>query len=151
MQGTITVHSFAPLMGKFFKHIITTATLLILSANMLFSNNLSNPVLISISNKADLKTYFITPLCTTEVNFYTQEVLLKDDYIKKAVVTDTEEDVEHLNCKKNISQLKLISCHFKQQLPSVSLSKNSAITFMPIFYLSKKATSLYLLFEVFRI
>jgi hypothetical protein len=146
------VHSFANLMVKIFRHSVILIILFLVSSNSLLSNTLYPSFLIPVAQKTEVKSFCKTQLHGTDANFYTEYFPLKDEFIKKGFISDNEEDVEHLNSKKVFSQVKLTLCRFKHQLPSFSsLPENTKTSTIPIFFQSKTATSLYLLFEVFRL
>ena len=148
----IAVHSFANLMEKAFRHSIILFILFLSSSNSLLANTLHLSFLVPVAQKTVLKSFCETQIRSTDANFYAQNVLLKDEFIKKGFISDNEEDVEHLNSKKVITPAKLMSCNFKHQLSSFSsLPENTRTSTTPIFFQSKTATSLYLLFEVFRL
>jgi len=149
----IAVHSFANLMEKAFRHSIILFILFLASSNSLLANTLYPSFLVPVAQKTVLKSFCKTQLHDTDANFYAEYFLLKDEFIKKGFISDNEEeDVEHLNSKKVFTQAKLLPCHFKHQLPSFSaLPENTRTANTPIFFQSKTASSLYLLFEVFRL
>lgn len=149
----IGVHSFAMAMEKAFKYIGTMVLLLILSSTSLFANDVSHALLRNTLEENASNGFYAKNLSDNEYNFYTETLLFNNEFIKKGFISENgEEDVEHLEAKKIIPPLKLVSCHFKQQLVSIPfLSDKSTHKYSTIFFQSKTASSLYLLFEVFRI
>lgn len=149
----IGVHSFAMAMEKAFKYIGTMVLLLILSSTSLFANGVSHSLLRNTLEENASNGFYAKNLSNNNYNFYTETLLFNNQFIKKGFISENgEEDVEHLEAKKIIPPLKLASCHFKQQLASIPcLSDKSTHKYSTIFFQSRTASSLYLLFEVFRI
>ena len=119
----------------------------------MFANEVSHALLRNTLEENASNGFYAKNLSDNEYNFYTESLLFNDQFIKKGFICENdEEDVEHLEAKKIIPPLKLVSCHFKQQLASIRcLSDKSIHKYSTIFFQSKTASSLYLLFEVFRI
>jgi hypothetical protein len=140
-------------MEKTFKYIGTTVLLLFLSITSLFANDVSHSLLRNTIKENALDKCQANDLLNNDYNFYTQSLPCNDQFIMKAFISENdEEEVEHLDAKKIISPSNFASCYIKQQLVSISsLSDKISPPYIPIFYQSKTASSLYLLFEVFRI
>ena len=140
-------------MRKVFTPILVTMMLLILSSNSLFANSFSQSLLGMIAQKTALNSFYTPHLSQDDFNFYSTTFPIQEEYLTKCIISDnSEEDVEQLNSKKNIPLFKGVGCHFKQQLLSITTHIQSRASFcIPVFFQLKKYTSLYLLFEVFRI
>lgn len=140
-------------MRNVIKQILVAVLLLLLSSNSLFANNNSHSLFENTVKKDKASVLLATHLSEHDFNFYSSNLPNQDEFIKKGVISDNdEEDVEQLSCKKIEPQTKSVVCHFKQQLIlDFSLSQNSTFNYATIFFHSKTATSLYLLFEDFRI
>ena len=154
MLVLIAVHSFAISMEKAFKYCASMVLLLILSSTSMFANDdASHTLLRNNLHENAFDRFYPKNLSDNEYNFYTESLLCNDQFIKKGFISENdEEDVEHLEAKKIIPPSKSTSCHFKQQLAFVPcLLDKSTHTYSSIFFQSKTASSLYLLFEVFRI
>ena len=138
-----------------FKEILLLVVLLFLSSTSLFANNFSSSLFKTISTEKAVQNIHFSQIINDNLfNFYTASTPLIKEYTKKAVFNDNfEEDQEQLNCKKIDSKIKTIDCcHFKQQFTSIpSFPKNSSFPSTTVFFESKATTSLYLIFEVFRI
>ena len=137
-------------MKNVFQQILLALILLVLSSNTLLSNSFS------ISNtigKSEFQDVLETHLSENTTNLDTATLPIQDQYAKKSIIIDSdEEDVDHLQYKKNIPQSSVFGYYLSQKTISFfSINKNRKLNYTPIFLHSKTATSLYLLFEVFRI
>ena len=149
----IGVHSFAMAMEKAFKYIGTMVLLLILSSTSLFARDVSHVLLRNTADEKAFDTFYAKNLSDSEYSFYTATPLSNEQFIKKGFISENdEEDVENADAKKTSAISKCASGHCKQQLDSIaSLSEKCTPPYSPIFFQSKTASSLYLLFKVFRI
>lgn len=139
-------------MEKWFKHIVILVVLLFSGSNSLFSNNL-HPLPCEKLNHKTVYNFLDTNLSDDDFNFYSSSLLLIDVYLENGVISDTsEDDVQNSNFKKNLPPFKSVCFSLKQQVSFISsLPKSRIFSCFPVFFQSKTASSLYLIFEVFRI
>lgn len=137
-------------MKNVFQQILLAIILLVLSSTTLLSNSFS---VSNTTDKIGFQDIFETHLSENTTNLDTATLPIQDQYVKKSIIIDSnEEDVDQLQYKKNIPQTSVFGSYLNQQTISFSpIHQNRKLNYTTQFLHSKTATSLYLLFEVFRI
>ena len=154
MQVLFAVHSFATSMSKDFKNIFIAILLLLSSSSVLFAHNFSKH---AYSLEYHDIGNALPAVLHLDLNFnqFSQKnaPLEKSFFIHDLFFDSSEEDAERLDkYDRNGAKYATSCCHFKQQLVFISvLTLSSGVSQSPTFFQSKTASSLYLLFEVFRI
>ena len=154
MRDKIAGHSFAILMKSAFKHLATVFLLFILSSSSIYASILT-PKFLDASSKFAVEHSAFSELSRDCYTFYTQNPLTKSYVVTDSFLFEIEEeeqDVRQLGGTRNIPCFKSFDSNFNQDfIKTTSSIKQKSCNFYFSFFKSKTATSLYLLFEVFRI
>lgn len=143
---------FAILMKKGIKHIIPLCLMLFFSYGQVFANTLAIASrTTSLVNASNAETS-----CKLELGIHSHiSIPLKEFYRKKAIVVDNEEEsFENTFYKKSVNKISFITSCFNQESTKYSLYYfNKTLSLNKVFshYLPSYNSSLYVLFEVFRI
>ena len=140
-------------MKEALKHIVIIVTALFIYSNSLYA---------SVSTKALSNMPFLS-IVDSNFNGFHSESQKENDYsnhnssgsqfVKNEFISENEEDKTEESTTKKISSQTNVLCFFhKLQLNiSLPLAEGCTSAFYPTFFQSKTASSLYLIFEVFRI
>lgn len=153
MLVLIPVHSFASFMEKPSKHIALLVIALLICCNSLLAN---------VSTQAVSTAPFLAITAANFSNFqsskavenvYSKNNSSGDQFVKNEFLSENDEDDTERFSSKKISTLINVACSYhKQRLQLIlPLPKSCTSALHPIFFQSKTASSLYLIFEVFRI
>lgn len=155
MRDKIAGHSFAILMKSAFKHLATVILLFILSSSSIYASIPTPKFLDAFSSKFAVEHSAFSELSRDCYTFYTQNPLTKSDIVTDSFLFEIEEeeqDVRQLNSNKSASSIKSLDSNFNQDfIKTTAPLKQKSVNYFSSFFKSKTATSLYLLFEVFRI
>lgn len=155
MRDKIAGHSFAILMKSIFKHWVTVIMLLIVSGTAMYANNSASLFYSPFTSINNAKNAPTTLLSQNKNIFFTQNILFNNHLITDAFFLEIEEEeqgVKKISDIQGISSFKSLDSNFNRHFlkAPVLLKLHSGGQYFT-FFKSKTATSLYLLFEVFRI